>query len=187
MHYWMILATLFLWGTVVNTGVLNGVIHRLELKLYRPIQWIFYLLHLNEFPLRHLFERTFSGPSSYTKDIGRNLKGCEKLPLVAFNRIEYELSGIDPTNISCDQKYLLEIFTTISSGVGSSDLAERQPGTLNLARGPITANRKLRVYISTSNPSNELMTWVVFIPRVYAPSGFRIKVRNSMKDGDRHL
>ncbi|GBM70797.1 hypothetical protein AVEN_127343-1 [Araneus ventricosus] len=85
-------------GTVVNTGVLNGVICRLELKLHRPIQWIICLLHFNEFPLRHLFERKSSGPSSYTGDIGRNLKGCEKLPLVAFNSIECDLPGIDPTN-----------------------------------------------------------------------------------------
>ncbi|GBN93920.1 hypothetical protein AVEN_172103-1 [Araneus ventricosus] len=27
-------------GTIVNTGVFNGVILRLELKLHRPIQWI---------------------------------------------------------------------------------------------------------------------------------------------------
>ncbi|GBN82106.1 hypothetical protein AVEN_111204-1 [Araneus ventricosus] len=38
-------------GTVVNTGVFNGVIHRLELKLQRPIQWIICLLHFNELPL----------------------------------------------------------------------------------------------------------------------------------------
>ncbi|GBM33997.1 hypothetical protein AVEN_166430-1 [Araneus ventricosus] len=97
-------------GTVVNTGVFNGVIRRYELKLHQSIQWIFCLLHFSELPLRHLFERKSSGTSSYTGDIGRNLKGCEKLPLVAFNSIEYELPGIeyelpgiDPTNLSCDQ------------------------------------------------------------------------------------
>ncbi|GBM71347.1 hypothetical protein AVEN_4657-1 [Araneus ventricosus] len=57
-------------GTVVNTGVFNGVIRRLELKLKRPIQWITSLLHFNELPLRHLFECKPSGPSSYTGDIG---------------------------------------------------------------------------------------------------------------------
>ncbi|GBM07605.1 hypothetical protein AVEN_230038-1 [Araneus ventricosus] len=87
----------------------------------------------------------------------------------AFNSIECELPGIDPTNLNCDQKYLLDICTAISSVVGSSDLAKRQPGKLNLARWLATANRILRLYISTSSPSNELITLVIFILRVYAP------------------
>ncbi|GBM47577.1 hypothetical protein AVEN_90283-1 [Araneus ventricosus] len=91
-------------GTVVNTGVFNGVIRRLELKLLRPIQWIICLLHFNKLSLGHLFERKCSDPSSCTGDIGRSLKGREKLPVVAFNSIEFDLSGIDPTNLSCDQK-----------------------------------------------------------------------------------
>ncbi|GBN13273.1 hypothetical protein AVEN_138600-1 [Araneus ventricosus] len=142
-------------GIFVNTGVYNGEIPRLELKLHRPIQWIICLLHFNEFPLRHLFERKSSGPSSYTGDIGRNLKGCEKLPLVAFNSIECELPGIDPTNLSC-----LCICTAISFGVGSLDLEKRQPSTLNFARWLTTTNRILRLYISKSNPSNELITCI---------------------------
>jgi hypothetical protein len=177
-------------GTVVNTGGFNGVIRRLELKLQRPIQWIICLLHFNELPLRHLFEYIdgkSSGPTSYTGDIGRNLKECEKLPLVAFNRIECDLPDIDPTTLSSDQKYLLDICTAISSGVCSSDLAKRQPGTLNLVRWLTTANRILRFYISTSDPSNELLTLVVFILRVYAASWFRIKIHHSIKDGARHL
>ncbi|GBO11630.1 hypothetical protein AVEN_43815-1 [Araneus ventricosus] len=174
-------------GTVVNTGVFNGVIRRLELKLHRPIQWIICLLHFNEFPLRCLFECKSAGPSSYTGDIGRNLKGGEKLPLVAFNINECELPGIDPTNLSCDQKCLLEICTVISCGDGSSDLAKRQPGMANFFRWLTTANRILRLYISTSDPSNELITLVVFILKVYVPSWFRIKVHNSIKDGARHL
>ncbi|GBM32402.1 hypothetical protein AVEN_239793-1 [Araneus ventricosus] len=149
----MILATLFSWDVtpVMITGVFNGVIRRLELKFHRQIQLIICLLHFNELSLRHLFQRKSSGPSSYTVDIGRNLNGCEKLPLVAFNNIECELPCIDPTNVSCIQKYLLDICIAISSGVGSSDLAKRQPGTLNLARWLTTANRILRLYISTSD------------------------------------
>ncbi|GBN90165.1 hypothetical protein AVEN_89842-1 [Araneus ventricosus] len=163
-------------GTVFNTGVFNGVIRSLEFKLQRPIQWIICLLHFNELPLRHIFEYIdckSSGRSFYTGYIGRNLKGCEKMPLFAFNSsIECDLLGIDPTNLSCDQKYFLDICTAIRSGVFSSDLTKRQPGTLNSARWLTTANRILRLYISTSDPSNELITLVVFILRVYAPSWF---------------
>ncbi|GBM65236.1 hypothetical protein AVEN_114777-1 [Araneus ventricosus] len=135
-----------------------------------------------EFPLRHLIERKYSGPSYYTRYIRRNQKGCEKLPIVAFNINECELPGIDPTNLSCDQKYLLDICTAISSGDGSSDLAKRQPGTLNFS--PPANNCKLNIkalYI------NELIALVVFIRKVYAPSWFRIKVHHSIKDGARHL
>ncbi|GBN65266.1 hypothetical protein AVEN_200997-1 [Araneus ventricosus] len=174
-------------GTDVNTGVFNGLILRQELKLHRPIQWITRLLHFNEFPLRHLFELKSSGLSSYTRDIERNLKGCEKLPLVAFISIEFKLPGIDPTNLSCDLKYLLDICTAISSGVVSSELTKLQPGTLNLARWLTIANRILRLYTSTSNPSNELITLVVFFLRVYALSLFRIKVHYSITDGARGL
>ncbi|GBO44273.1 hypothetical protein AVEN_163347-1 [Araneus ventricosus] len=94
------------------------------------------------------------------------MKGCEKLPLVAFNNIECDLKGIDPTNLSCDQKYLLDICAALSFGVCSSDLAKCQPSTLNLSHWQTTANRLLRLYISTSDPSNELITLVVFILRV---------------------
>ncbi|GBL81724.1 hypothetical protein AVEN_93498-1 [Araneus ventricosus] len=86
------------------------------------------------------YERKSAGPSSYTGDIGRNLKACEKIPLVALISIECDLPGIDPTNVSFDQKYLLDICTAISS----SDLAKRQPGTLNLARW-LTNNCKMNV------------------------------------------
>ncbi|GBM66633.1 hypothetical protein AVEN_213101-1 [Araneus ventricosus] len=38
-------------GTAVNTGVFNGVICRLELKLQRAMQWIICLHDFNELPL----------------------------------------------------------------------------------------------------------------------------------------
>ncbi|GBM81875.1 hypothetical protein AVEN_22862-1 [Araneus ventricosus] len=118
------------------------------------IQLIICLLRFNELPLRPLFQYLggkSSDPSSYNRDIRRNLKKCEKLPLVAFNSIECDLPGIDTTNLSCDQKYLLDNCTAISSGVCSSDLAKRQPGTLNLALWLTTANRKIEaLYINIS-------------------------------------
>ncbi|GBN96722.1 hypothetical protein AVEN_167797-1 [Araneus ventricosus] len=141
-------------------------------QLYSPPQ------SLDLIPIEHLWEEI-------NRDIGINLKGCEKLPLFAFNSIECDLPGIDPTNLSCDQKYLLDICTAISSGVCSSDLAKSQQGTLNLAGLLTTVNRILRLYISTSDPSNVLITLVVFILRVYSTSWFRIKIHHSITDGDR--
>ncbi|GBL88518.1 hypothetical protein AVEN_159103-1 [Araneus ventricosus] len=104
-----------------------------------------------------------------------------------FNSIECDFPVIDLTNLSCDQKYLLDICTVISFDAGSSELEKRQPGTLNLARWLTTTNRILMLYILTSNPSNELITLAAFILRVYAPSYFRIKFHHSTKNGARHL
>ncbi|GBN14034.1 hypothetical protein AVEN_249374-1 [Araneus ventricosus] len=71
-------------GTVVNTGVFNGVIRRHELKFHRPIQCIISLLHFNELPSGHLFERKSPGPSSYTGDIGRNLESMREAATCCF-------------------------------------------------------------------------------------------------------
>ncbi|GBM71293.1 hypothetical protein AVEN_173865-1 [Araneus ventricosus] len=79
-----------------------------------------------------------------------------------------------------------EIYVVCSSKV-NRNLEKRQPGKLNLAHWFTTANRILKFYISTSDPSNELLTLVVFILRVDAPSWFQIKVHHSIKGDARHL
>ena len=50
-----------------------------------------------------------------------------------------------------------------------------------------TANRKLRLYVSATEPSDNLCTIVEFVLRVYVPSWSRIKIHHSIKDGARHL
>lgn len=55
-------------GTVTNTGKFRGIIRLFEERLKRPLQWIICMLHLNELPLRHLFNKLdgkTSGPGSY--------------------------------------------------------------------------------------------------------------------------
>ena len=57
----------------VNTGSNSGVIFRMENYLERPLQQ---LLHLNEFPLRHLFyavDGRTAGPNEFCCDIGKSL------------------------------------------------------------------------------------------------------------------
>jgi hypothetical protein len=80
-----------------------------------------------------------------------------------------------------------EITNAIAHGVCSSALAQRQPGTLNHSRWLTTANRVLRLYISTSKPSEQLETLSTYIVRVYVPMWFCIKYKPSCKDGARHL
>ena len=43
-------------GTATMMGKKSGYIASLETKLGRPLQWIVSLLHLNELPLRHIFQ-----------------------------------------------------------------------------------------------------------------------------------
>ena len=68
---------MFCDGTAVNTGRVGGIIKRIEMFLERPVQWIICLLHLNELPLRHLFDDIngkSSGPSTSTGEIGSQTK-----------------------------------------------------------------------------------------------------------------
>jgi hypothetical protein len=50
-----------------------------------------------------------------------------------------------------------------------------------------TANRLLRLYISTKNPSTNLKILTNYVMKVYAPSWFTIKMKPSCTQGTRHL
>ena len=156
----------------------------------RPLQWIICLLHFNELPFRHLFSRVdghTSGPRAYCGIIGQNLKGCENLPVICFQAIDCEFPGIDPSILSKDKKNLLRIASAIKIGVVPEDLLKSEPGALNLSRWLTTANRILRLYVSTRQLSAHLKLLVNFILKVYAPSWFRIKGEHSVKYGARHV
>lgn len=76
-------------GTVVNTGVKNGVIRLLENQLGCPLQWLICLFHFNELPLRHLIKQLdgeTSGPRGLQDIIGQQLEHCETLSLVKFEK-----------------------------------------------------------------------------------------------------
>ena len=77
-------------GTAVNTGRKGGVIHMVEMRLQRPVQWIICLLHSNELLLRHLIkdlDGKKTGPKGFTGPLGRQLNKCEKLPVAEFDDI----------------------------------------------------------------------------------------------------
>ena len=166
-------------GMVVNTGVHNRVLRCLELKIGRSVQWAICQLHFNELPLRHLFESLddpISGPSSYTGCIEKSLKACELLPVVTFELVNCTLPSVDISNLSKDQRYLRDIALAISSGICPSGLAKRDPGPLNMSRWLTRANRILRLYVSATEPSDNLRTIAEFVLRVYVPSWFHINI-----------
>ena len=60
-------------GTPVMTGKSKGFIASLETLIGRPLQWVICLLHLNELPLRHVFQKldgVISEPDSFSGPIG---------------------------------------------------------------------------------------------------------------------
>lgn len=177
-------------GTNVNTGWKGGVIRHLEVSMKKPLQWSICLLHANELPLRHLLQHLdghTKGPYSFSGPIGTLLSDCELKPVVNFKIVDAELPEIDKKDLSTDQNYLLDICEAIKSGRCSDNLAKKNPGKMAHSRWLTTANRILRLYISTQNPSENFQVLVDFVMKVYAPMWFRIKSKPFIQDGARHL
>ncbi|KAK3925304.1 Tetratricopeptide repeat protein 30-like protein [Frankliniella fusca] len=177
-------------GTNTNTGWKGGIIRLLEEKLDRPLQWAVCLLHFNELPLRHLFiaiDGPTAGPNKFSGPIGSQLSSCETLAIVKFKSVKCDLPEMDPTDLSNDQRYMYEIADAIRCGECSPELASRLIGPINMARWLTTANRVLRLYISTKRPTNKLKLVVQYLLTVYVPLWFRIRRNKSIGDGCRHL
>lgn len=154
------------------------------------MQWFICQLHANELPLRHLFaylDGSTSGPRAFKGEIGRKLAICETLPVCKFEAIPFDLDIENHEQLSTDQKYLYDISTCVSSGNCSKGMANRSPGTLNHSRWVTTANRILRLYVSTPEPSTELLSLVTFVMKVYTRMWFRIKANSSYVNGARNV
>lgn len=75
----------------------------------------------------------------------------------------------------------------VSSGNCSLDLSLRNPGKLAHYRWLTLANRILRLYVATENPTENLKTLAEYIVKVYAPVWFNIKLKPSCTYGSKHL
>jgi len=177
-------------GTSTNTGWKNGAIKHIETRLERPVHRVICLLHFNELPLRHLVETLdgkTTGPESFCGPLGKQLASCQSLPVVAFKRIECHIPQVDPEILSKDQRYLHDIAVAIAAGYCSLDLANRDPGPISHSRWLTTANRFLRLYVSSETPTENLSNIVTYIMTVYVPLWFEIKTRPSITEGPKHL
>ena len=165
-------------GTNVNTGSSGGVIQFLEKELEMPLQWVICLLHTNELPLRHLFAKLdgrTSGPSTFSGIISAQLQSCSQLDIVSFQPIEAPIIDFNASNLGNDQAYLLQITNAVITGVANSSIQNNNPGKISNARWLTTANRILRLYISTEVPSESLQILAKFVVKVYSQSWFSIK------------
>jgi hypothetical protein len=119
------------------------------------------------------------------------LRDSVTLPIVKFQRISGKLPALfddmSTNELSTDQRYLYEMCESISKGVVSQSLADRNPGNLSHSRWLTLANNVLRTYVGTQKPSNDLKAIVTFIIKVYAPSWFHIKINCKCFDGAPNL
>ncbi|GBL75885.1 hypothetical protein AVEN_234228-1 [Araneus ventricosus] len=90
-------------GIAVNTGWKNGLFHRIEIHLRKPLKWAIYLLHFNELPFLHMFQY-LDGKSTGTKSlrgpICEKLSGCEIRPVIGFKSIDCQIPTIDRSKLS---------------------------------------------------------------------------------------
>ena len=138
-------------GTAVNTGPKGGAIRLLELNLDKPLHWFVCQLHANELPLRHLLDKLdgkTGGPRGFMGEIGKSQEECEKLGVVSFQRVPFDLPPVDKEDLSTDQKYLHDIHQSVSKGTCSTELALRNPGKVVHSRWITTENRVLRLYVA---------------------------------------
>ena len=152
------------------------------------------LLHLNELLLRKVFtliDGKTLGPNPYSGDIGKQLADCENADIVPFERIAigelFDIRLQALTDISSDQRYLRDIVLGIGASYIDDRLKTRSPGKLGYARWLTTANRILRVYVSTPKPSTKLITLVKFTIYVYASGWFGIRSRPSFAKSPVHI
>lgn len=69
-------------GEPKNTGKKNGIIRHLEITLKRPLHWFICLLHFNELPFRHLFDKidnsVTTGPKTSTGMLAKAIENVDK-------------------------------------------------------------------------------------------------------------
>lgn len=165
----------------------------MEEKLQRPLNWIVCLLHLNEIAFNTIFTKEDGGTCSATKysgSIGKQLKDdIWKEPITEFQPISLSdmPDGAERVKLRNDQKYLLDLAKAVSSGVCHPSLAEQKPFPQNVARWLSTAARLLRLYMSSSSPSDALRKIVLYVMKVYIPLWFRKKWNEFWADGGRHI
>ena len=89
-----------------------------------------------------------------------------------FAAVTGELPELTCSDLSTDQRYLYEICQSVINGSCSEELGRRNPGKIAHSRWLTTANRILRLYVSTVNPSPAFQLLTTFIVQAYVPVWF---------------
>ena len=182
-------------GTATMTGKKSGCIASLETKLGHPLQWIACLLHLNELPLRHIFQQfdgSTKGLDSFSGMIGKQLNGgVSSWTIDNFQPIPNDRFPILPDeaieNLSSDQYYGLLMYQGVMKGIVDTDLKYLEVGGLCHSRWLTLGCRILRYYVSKSKPSRNLQILAEYLVRIYFPWWFRIKLHNRITEDSKHF
>ena len=182
-------------GIATMAGKKPGCIASLETKLGRPLQCIVCLLHLNELPLRHIFEQlngSTKGPGSFSGMIGKQLNGrASSWTVDNFQPILNVQFPILPDeaieNLSSDQYYALLMCQEVMKGIVDTDLKYLEVGGLCYSRWLTLGCRILRYCVSNSKPSRNLQILAEYLVRIYFPCWFRIKLHNRITVGSKHF
>jgi len=83
-------------------------------------------------------------------------------------------------DLSTDVLYLYRIAKAVSEGFCPEELANMKPGQIVHSRWLTKASRILRLYVSTSSPSENLKTLAAYIMKVYVPMYFNVKFLSSV-------
>ena len=82
--------------------------------------------------------------------------------------------------LSTDDKYLLQMASSISDGFIPADLANKKLGPISHSRWLTKASCILRLYVSTSTPSDNLRLLAEYVIKVYVPIFFYVKYYSSV-------
>src|SRR6218665_337982 len=149
------------------------------------------MLHANELLLWYLLQKLDGGtrgPKAFSGNIGSALMNCETLPIVAYLPISLGMCpNMEAIELSTDQKYLFNICIAVAKKDCSSDLAFQKPGPACHSRRLTTANRIMRLYVATENPTDNLVIPATFVMSVYAPMWLHIKTKSACTEGSKHL
>ena len=92
------------------------------------------------------------------------LDGCEKLDVVNFKLVPFDLINMSQIYLNTDQLYLYDIHLSVLAGKLSEGLANKNPGKMAHFQWLTTANRILRLYVSTVEASQTLKIIIEYIP-----------------------
>lgn len=181
-------------NTVANTGFKGGAVSSLEKLIGRRLHLIGCALHMNELPLRKLYQELGGGLKSgkvLTGPIGKAIQ----TDIWRQNEVNFEPvpSGIGsiPENViddlSTDQRLLLEYSRGVAEGKISTRFVHHRIGPFCQSRWLTFAIRILALYTRTNAPNKTLKTLVIFIQRIYSKYWFEYKKAKSFLDGPKIL
>ena len=179
------------------------------------MQWIVCLLHQNELPFRHLFEKIDGkavGPETFTGPVGKLISGKDGLILkpleesISFEPVSGKVPIIDYELENNDLKYLYKICHLIQKGPKEGDLSIllEKPGKVCLSRWVTLTSNICRCFCQTPKPIcnytrkdtrrtkadiryRKLLRLVKIILNLYAPMCFLIRKDYHVANGSKLL